>query len=287
LYDWLMLAYRRQSSVFPLKEKKEVLKRLAKERAKKMAFTGDATLDEGLDEEEFDDEDEDDENNMLPEGGGGGDDEGSDAGDSLDGEGVSETEPMLPVKSTSSTYGSAPAGTAVAIPDKGDTTGGGELVQGSNGIGGGDDEKKGQDEEEDESNIDALFNQVNVFLGVGEAVADDADWFSLSTKDKDTGAEIYAGRIALSLSLVPKEEYENDPVGKARDEPNKDPYLPPPQGRLSFTLNPLAILKELCSPRVICCIVCCLVCIILVTAMIFISSQLSGLVAFYQLFSGN
>ena len=60
-------------------------------------------------------------------------------------------------------------------------------------------------------------------------MADDADWFSLSAKDKDTGAEIYSGRIALSLSLVPKEEYENDPVGKARDEPNKDPYLPPPR----------------------------------------------------------
>ena len=114
-----------------------------------------------------------------------------------------------------------------------------------------------------------------------------SDFDNLSKKDKDTGAEIYSGRIALSLSLVPKEEYENDPVGKARDEPNKDPCLPPPQGRLSFTLNPLAILKELCSPRVICCIICCLVCMVLVTAMIFISSQLSGLVAFYQLFSSD
>ena len=31
LYDWLMLAYRRQSSVFPLKERKEVLKKWQKQ----------------------------------------------------------------------------------------------------------------------------------------------------------------------------------------------------------------------------------------------------------------
>ena len=267
-----------------------------------MAFTGDAALDEGLDDDDDDDNDDDDDDKegegelmdtdggdgipMLTDGGADAADNLSDDGDSLDGgaEGASETEPMLPVKSGGgSTYGSAPEGVAVAIPEKGGIPSG-ELVPSGKGGGG---EQGEEEEEEDDSNIDALFNQVNVFLGVGEAVADDADWFSLSTKDKATGAEIYSGRIALSLSLVPKEEYDNDPVGKARDEPNKDPYLPPPQGRLSFTLNPLAILKELCSPRVICCIICCLVCMILVTAMIFVSSQLSGVVAFYELFSSD
>jgi hypothetical protein len=284
LYDWLMLAYRRQSSVFPLKEKKEVLKKIARQREKMANFSGDATTDEGLDDNDEDDSD------LDPDADGDGDGEGGmidgDDGDSVDGDEPLESEPMLPVKS-STTYGSAPSVATVASPLKGGgaygNKEGGEKKEGGEGGQG----EEAQEDEEEESNIDALFNQVNVMLGVGEAVADDADWFSLSTKDYDTGAEVYSGRIALSLSLVPKEEYENDPVGKARDEPNKDPYLPPPNGRLSFTLNPLAILKELCSPRVICCIVCCLVCMVLVTAMIFISSQLSGLVAFYSLFSGS
>ena len=50
LYDRLMLAYRRQSSVFPLKERKEVLKRMAK--AKSKAAARDDPNDDGIESEE-------------------------------------------------------------------------------------------------------------------------------------------------------------------------------------------------------------------------------------------
>lgn len=32
---------------------------------------------------------------------------------------------------------------------------------------------------------------------------------------------------------------EQNKVGEARQEPNANPFLPPPIGRLSFSLNPL------------------------------------------------
>jgi hypothetical protein len=143
------------------------------------------------------------------------------------------------------------------------------------------------DDEGEHSNIGAIFNQINVYLGVGEAVADDADWFEITRKDKDTQSEISCGRVALSISIVPEIEYENDPVGKGREEPNKDPYLPPPNGRLSFSLNPMAIFYELCSPRVICWLVCCVCCVFLFTIMMLVGTQLSGFVALVSIIKGD
>jgi hypothetical protein len=38
-------------------------------------------------------------------------------------------------------------------------------------------------------------------------------------------------------------EAEKTKIGSARDEPNIEPYLPPPVGRLRFTLNPYEMYK--------------------------------------------
>ena len=43
-----------------------------------------------------------------------------------------------------------------------------------------------EEEEEEESNIEGLFNAINVALGVGESVADDADWFDISIKNRNS-----------------------------------------------------------------------------------------------------
>ena len=36
---------------------------------------------------------------------------------------------------------------------------------------------------------------------------------------------------------------DQNKVGDARSEPNHSPYLPPPPGRISFTLNPIKMLE--------------------------------------------
>jgi hypothetical protein len=69
--------------------------------------------------------------------------------------------------------------------------------------------------------------------------------------------------VAVSISIVPKSEVESRPVGTGRDEPNVNPYLPPPFGRFSFSFNPFVLLWQLCDKRLLlccCCILCCVLC---------------------------
>jgi hypothetical protein len=71
-----------------------------------------------------------------------------------------------------------------------------------------------------------------------------------------------------------------NPVGLARDQPNIEPTLPEPKGRFQFSLNPIAMLNQMCSPKVRrkmwcygCCIFCCVFCLVFgVYMMPFISS---------------
>ena len=57
------------------------------------------------------------------------------------------------------------------------------------------------------------------------------------------------GRVLCSLEIVPQWYAELHPVGKGRDEPNMNPYLPPPVGRIKFTLNPITCLNQFTGPK--------------------------------------
>ena len=59
-------------------------------------------------------------------------------------------------------------------------------------------------------------------------------------------------------------------MGEARQEPNHSPFLPPPVGRLSFSLNPFKMLSQLVGPKLLrkiycytCLACCCALCIML------------------------
>ena len=47
----------------------------------------------------------------------------------------------------------------------------------------------------------------------------------------------------MSVHMLPKSIAVKFPQGEARQEPNSDPYLPDPPGRIKFTLNPLEMLQ--------------------------------------------
>ena len=57
------------------------------------------------------------------------------------------------------------------------------------------------------------------------------------------------GRVLCSIEIVPQWYADLHPVGKGRDEPNMNPYLPPPVGRISFTLNPFKMFNQLTGPK--------------------------------------
>ena len=73
------------------------------------------------------------------------------------------------------------------------------------------------------------------------------------------------GRVLCSIEVVPEWYAELHPVGKGREEPNMNPYLPPPVGRIKFTLNPITCLNQFTGPKFrkkcykITCIICCIV----------------------------
>jgi len=57
------------------------------------------------------------------------------------------------------------------------------------------------------------------------------------------------GRVLCSLEIVPKDYSETEAVGKGREEPNTNPFLPPPVGRLEFTLNPFKMINQCIGPK--------------------------------------
>ena len=73
------------------------------------------------------------------------------------------------------------------------------------------------------------------------------------------------GRVLCSIEVVPQWYADLHPVGKGREEPNMNPYLPPPVGRIRFSLNPFTMLNQLTGPKfrkkcyMICCSAICIV----------------------------
>ena len=80
----------------------------------------------------------------------------------------------------------------------------------------------------------------------------------LSKSDDEEGIKFWVqcykdgkkgGRVMCSLEIIPQWKASMNQVGKGRDEPNLDPYLPPPVGRISFSLNPFKMLNQLVGPK--------------------------------------
>lgn len=70
----------------------------------------------------------------------------------------------------------------------------------------------------------------------------DEDSFYVNTVDKDGK---YCGKVRISVNVTPGEHAKSNPVGNGRTEPNQSPYLPPPVGRISFSLNPFTMLVRI------------------------------------------
>lgn len=58
-------------------------------------------------------------------------------------------------------------------------------------------------------------------------------------KDMD---ELEGGHVLCSFSIIPPEDAEKTPQGAGRESPNNDPFCPEPEGRMSLSLNPFAML---------------------------------------------
>jgi len=67
------------------------------------------------------------------------------------------------------------------------------------------------------------------------------------------------GEVLVSVDIVPKELAEQAEVGSGQEEPNRDPYLPKPVGRFTWSLNPCLMIYQLLGPKLLTKLLCLIV----------------------------
>jgi hypothetical protein len=72
-------------------------------------------------------------------------------------------------------------------------------------------------------------------------------WVNLVNKNGKGELEVN-GRLRIQIDVLPKVEAEKNKVGEAQSEPNVNPFLPPPEGRLELSLNPFKMIAQLVGP---------------------------------------
>lgn len=94
-------------------------------------------------------------------------------------------------------------------------------------------------------------------------------WVCLTAKN-EKGELVTKGKLKMSIELLPKKEADLNPVGEAQSEPNVNPFLPKPFGRIEFSINPFKMLAQLVGPALrrklycyCCCILCCALCVMM------------------------
>ena len=96
----------------------------------------------------------------------------------------------------------------------------------------------------------------------------DSKWLKLML-DHNTGVREPRGQLCVNVQIWPKDKAIVMPVGARRDDPNTNPYLPPPVGRLKWSWNPFVLGSQLCGPWICAQVFCCLLSITFVVLMIF------------------
>lgn len=132
---------------------------------------------------------------------------------------------------------------------------------------------------QDEEDQNALVKSIKNATGLWDMDPDDSTWLYMDRLDHETGVREPQGKICYSIQLWPKEKGQVMPVGAGRQEPNNDPYLPPPTGRLQFSWNPFVMGMQLCGPKLCLGFLCCILCIAFALLMIFCQPVLNIFIA--------
>jgi hypothetical protein len=74
-------------------------------------------------------------------------------------------------------------------------------------------------------------------------------WLPMLAKSNE-GVMENNGFVRCRIDITTMESAEKNKVGSAREDPNIEPFLPPPVGRLHFSFNPCDMYKQLIGPAV-------------------------------------
>lgn len=94
------------------------------------------------------------------------------------------------------------------------------------------------------------------------------------------------GQCLLSVQIWPIEKAELKPVGFGRSDPNIDPFLPPPSGRLRFSLNPFVMGTELWGAKICCRIYGVICCILTILCLVYLSPVINLIISIVSTVSG-
>ena len=97
-------------------------------------------------------------------------------------------------------------------------------------------DKEAKEKEHDDAELKAFIAQIQGMTGLYDVDPEDSEWlhFEKANHNDPTKPESM-GYVAYSLQIWPKDKATVMPVGSAQMEPNNNPYLPPPVGRLKFS----------------------------------------------------
>ncbi|KAJ8599899.1 hypothetical protein CTAYLR_002819 [Chrysophaeum taylorii] len=142
----------------------------------------------------------------------------------------------------------------------------------------GADTKEAQDKEVADEDTEAFVAQFKEMTGWGDTDPKDSSWLYMDKLDHETGVREPMGRLCVSLSILPKGIADVEQAGFGRSEPNQHPYLPPPTGRLYFSLNPFIMGSQLCGPKICAQLTSCIICLGVIALAIFCQPALNALV---------
>lgn len=75
----------------------------------------------------------------------------------------------------------------------------------------------------------------------------DSFWVPMLGKNAE-GVVEDNGHVRIRIDITTMEYAEQNKVGHAREDPNTNPFLPPPVGRFTFSFNPFELYKQLIGP---------------------------------------
>lgn len=150
---------------------------------------------------------------------------------------------------------------------------------------------EGAEVDEDESDEDPAeaaqdtIASLKKLVGIEEQVnPKDGAWFQLTRTEFRTGNMRVEkmGRFLVSIECMPAALAEKIPAGFGRSEPNSNPILPAPTGRLKFTLNPFAMLSQFLGGGLVFKLCCCILFLGLIIASVFLAPFLGVVVPILQ-----
>jgi len=82
------------------------------------------------------------------------------------------------------------------------------------------------------------------------------------------------GKLQVSIEIMTAEEGSKYPAGLGRGDPNMNPYLPAPEGRFIWSLNPFSLLRQILGDKLCCKIVLILLTLASTAILVFFGPQL-------------